>query len=47
MDKESAQLLKIVVIGFAIIVAYLLWAALTETKDPIVMLWGNSVLGLI
>ncbi len=38
MDKESAQLLKLMVIGFICIVAFLFWAALSETRDPIVLL---------
>jgi hypothetical protein len=32
MDKESAQLLRIVLIGFVIIIAFLLWVGLTEAQ---------------
>ena len=32
MDKESAQLLRIVLIGFVIVIAFLLWVGLTETQ---------------
>lgn len=41
MDKESATLFKVLLWGFAAIVAFLFWAALTETRETIGLLVSN------
>lgn len=38
MDRESATLFKVLIWGFAAIVAFFFWAMLTETRETIGML---------
>jgi hypothetical protein len=43
MDKESAALLKVVLVGLAAIILFLLWAGLVESRGPAAAALGQTI----